>query len=75
MFNIRSLKCHTSAPAHPLGHRVERRPPHPTLFLSADSPATADGCTAALIYNPQARPSEPVYMPTIKTSGLSHAIM
>ena len=33
------------------------------LFLSPDSPAFADGCTATL--TPQTRQSEPVRMPTI----------
>ena len=32
------------------------------FFLSPDSPASADGCIVALIYNPQTRLSEPVRM-------------
>ena len=42
------------------------------FFLSPDSPAPADGCIAALIYNPQTRLSEPIRMPTINKPPITY---
>ena len=42
------------------------------FFVSPNSPAPADGWIVALIYNPQARLSEPVSMPTINKPPISY---